>query len=167
LPVWVGGGSQLAHPGSVEKPRLDARVGRRIARSDGWFSRPTAQPDQIADDWRELQSYLAEAGREPGDLVVAHGQWVHLTEEVDHARAVTLQHAVAEDILGQGRSREQLEQSYLFGTLDEIVEACRRRAAVGVAHLILHPYTDDPSQVELWGRELLPRLTQLDVVPLK
>ena len=70
---------------------------------------------------------------------------------------------MARDIVGTGRSTELLEASYLFGTLDEVVAACKERAEAGVEHLILHPYTDDPDQIELWGRELLPRLKALAV----
>jgi probable F420-dependent oxidoreductase len=163
LPIWVGGGSQVAHPNSVERPRLAPAVARRIARADGWFSRPTTTPEQIVDDWAQLQPYLRAAGRSARDVVIAHGQWLFLTEETSSSRARELQHAAAEEINGRFRPRELLEQSYLFGTLDEIVAACRRRADAGVQHLILHPYTDDPDQLELWGRELLPRVHALDV----
>lgn len=163
MPVWVGGGSQIAHEQSVEKPRLAPSVARRIARADGWFVRPTAEPEQIADDWRKLQPYIADAGRAPADIVIGHGQLLHLTEEDRRDRALELQHAVAEQILGTSRPREQLERSYLFGTLDEIIDNCRRRAAVGVEHLILHPLTDDPEQLELWIRELLPKLNALPI----
>lgn len=163
LPVWVAGGSQIAHRDSVEAPVLHPNVARRIARSDGWFSRPSASPEQIANDWRALQPFFAEAGRDPSQIVLAHGQWLHLTEERDPRRAREIQHAAAARIVGGSRARELLEQSYLFGTLDEVLEGCRRRAAVGVQHLILHPYTDDPDQLELWARDLLPQLRDLDV----
>lgn len=163
LPIWVGGGSQADHPNSVEKPRLHPNVARRIAASDGWFSRPSALPEQVADDWRQLQPYIEEAGRRPEEITVAHGQWVFLTEEDRHDRAVERQHAAAEAINGTHRPRELVERTYLFGTLDEIVEACRVRAQIGIQHLVLHPYTDDPDQIELWGREVLPRLRALDV----
>ena len=167
LPIWVGGGSQADHPDSVEKPRLNPNVARRIARADGWFSRPSALPDQIAGDWTQLQTYLEEAGRQPEEITIAHGQWVFLTEEDRHDRAVGLQHAAAEAINGTYRPRGLVERTYLFGTLDEIVEACRVRAKVGVQRLVLHPDTDDHDQLELWGRELLPRLRALDVTPAR
>ena len=70
---------------------------------------------------------------------------------------------MASHIVSSHRPRELLERYYLFGTLDEVVESCRRRTEVGVEHLILHPYTDDPAQLELWGSELLPRLKALEV----
>jgi probable F420-dependent oxidoreductase len=165
LPVWVGGGSQADHPDSVEKPRLNPNVARRIARSDGWFTRPSALPEQIVHDWVQLQPYLEAEGRRPEEIAIAHGQWVFLTEEDRRDRAVALQHAAAEAINGTYRPRDLVERTYLFGTLDEIVEACRVRAQIGVQHLVLHPYTDDPDQLELWGRELLPRLRELEVAP--
>lgn len=163
MPVWIGGGSQTPHPASMEKPELNPQVARRIAQSDGWFSRPASTPEQIADDWRLLQPFIQEAGKKPEDIVFAHGQWVHLTEETRHDRAAEIQHGVAVNIVGTNRPRELLEASYLFGTNEEILENCRRRVDAGVVHLILHPYTDDPEQLEFWGRELLPKLKAMDV----
>lgn len=164
-PVWAGGGSQLAHPGSVEKPELAEPVARRIARADGWFTRPTAQPSQIVDDWTQLQPYIVDAGRDPTDIVLGHGQLLYLSDKPDRDSALEEQHRVASDILGHSRSREQLEQSYLFGTIDEVIEECRHRADIGIDHLILHPLTDDPEQIELWGRELIPALKEMEVGP--
>lgn len=163
IPVWVGGGSQAAHPASMEKPQLDPKVARRIANADGWFSRPASTADQIADDWRLLQPYLQAAGKDSRNFPFAHGQWVHLTEEDRHARAVEIQHAAAVKILGTSRPRELLEMEYLFGTIDEITANLQQRIQAGVDHLILHPYTDDPAQLELWASELLPRLKAMDV----
>jgi probable F420-dependent oxidoreductase len=163
MPVWIGGGSQAADEASVEKPVMHPQVARRIASADGWFTRPSAPPEEIANDWEQLQPYLAEAGRSPDDLVIGHGQWLHLTEEDNHDRAVEIQHEVASHIVSSHRPKELLERYYLFGTLDEVVEACRKRTEIGVEHLILHPYTDDPAQLELWGSALLPRLKALEV----
>jgi probable F420-dependent oxidoreductase len=163
-PVWVGGGSQVAHQDSVEKPVLNPGVARRIARSDGWFVRPTAEPHQMADDWQQLQQYFEEAGRDPDEIEIVHGQLMYLTEEDNHEKAVQLQYEAAEKILGTSRPRELLEKSYLFGTIDEIVENVRARvSAVRVSHMIFHPFTDDPEQLELWGRELMPRLKDIEV----
>jgi alkanesulfonate monooxygenase len=163
LPVWVGGGSQVSGEQSVERPELHPRVKARIADADGWFSRPSAQPQQVADDWKLVHDALVEKGRNPDDVVIAHGQWLHLTEEDAPTAARAIQHRVAAEVLGDGRDEEHLERSYLFGTLDEVVRQCQERVDVGVEHLIIHPYTDDPAQVELWGKELLPRLKAMTV----
>jgi probable F420-dependent oxidoreductase len=163
-PVWVGGGSQVAHKDSVEKPALNPGVARRIARSDGWFIRPTSEPHQITDDWLQLQPYFEEIERDPSELEIVHGQLMFLTEEDNHDKAVQLQYQAAEKILGTSRPRDLLEKSYLFGTIDEIVENVKARvSAVRVSHMIFHPFTDDPDQLELWGRELVPRLMEIEV----
>jgi hypothetical protein len=51
----------------------------------------------------------------------------------------------------------------MFGAFDQVVAQCQARVDVGIEHLILHPYTDDPAQLETWGRELLPRLKSMTV----
>jgi alkanesulfonate monooxygenase len=163
VPVWVGGGSQVTGEQSVEKPELHPRVKARIVEADGWFSRPSAQPQQVADDWKLVHDALVEKGRNPDDVVIGHGQWLHLTEEDDPEAARAIQHRMAAEVLGDGRDEDHLERSYLFGTLDEVVRQCQERVDVGVEHLIIHPYTDDPAQLELWGSELLPKLKAMTV----
>ncbi|MET0318229.1 MAG: TIGR03619 family F420-dependent LLM class oxidoreductase [Rhodococcus fascians] len=163
LPVWVGGGSQVSGEQSVEKPVLHPRVRDRIVNSDGWFSRPSAQPAQVADDWKLVAHALEDAGRNPDEMIIAHGQWLHLTEEDTPRAARRIQHRFAAEVLGDGRDEELLERSYMFGTLDEVVAQVQARVDVGVEHLIIHPYTDDPAQLELWGSELLPRLKSMQV----
>jgi probable F420-dependent oxidoreductase len=165
VPVWVGGGSQVAHADSVEKPVMSPKVAARIVGADGWFSRPSAQPNQVAQDWRLLQPFFEDAGVDSSGVVIAHGQWLHLTDHGRRADALEEQHRAAEVILGTGRSRQHLEQSYLFGTFDEVVDQCRLRAEIGIDELILHPYTDDPRQIEAWGKELLPVLKDMEVGP--
>jgi alkanesulfonate monooxygenase SsuD/methylene tetrahydromethanopterin reductase-like flavin-dependent oxidoreductase (luciferase family) len=148
----------VAHEASVERPVLAPAVARRIASSDGWIIRPTASPEQILGDWELLRPYIAEAGRQPEDIVIAHGQWLHLTTERDPGKARAIQHRYARRVVSGQRPPALLEEYYLFGTLDEILEGCQQRARVGVEYLIIHPYTDEVEQLELWGRELLPAL---------
>lgn len=165
LPVWVGGGSQVVAAESVEQPQLHPRVAQRIATADGWFTRPSATAAQIAEDWPLVAAAIEAAGRSSSDVTIGHGQWLYLTEEDDPIKAREIQHRMAVDVLGDGRSPQTLEDSYLFGTLDEVVEQIRWRADLGVDHLIIHPYTDDPDQLELWASALLPRLKALTVGP--
>ena len=163
LPIWIGGGSQAAHKDSVEKPIMHPNVARRIAKyADAWFTRPTALAHQIVDDWQQLKPYYEEIGRDQSETEIVHGQLIHLTEETDHDRAVEIQHEVAKDVLGTGRSRDLLEETYMFGTIDEIMASLRQRAEAGITHIIFHPWTDDPQQIELWGRELIPRVREIE-----
>lgn len=165
LPVWVGGGSQAAHKDSVEKPRLHPNVGLRIAKyADAWFSRPTALAHQIVDDWKQLKPYFEKVGRDQSQVEIVHGQLIHLTQESDHDKAVEIQHQVAKDVLGTGRSRDLLEQTYMFGTIDEIMDNLRERAKAGISHFIFHPWTDDPDQLDLWAQELIPSVREIEVI---
>jgi alkanesulfonate monooxygenase len=63
--IWIGGGSQLADPGSPDLPRFVDAVKKRILKTEGWIPRPTCPPEDIARDWAELQAYLTEHGRDP------------------------------------------------------------------------------------------------------
>ena len=57
------------------------------------------------------------------------------------------------------RGPEYLESVYLFGTPDEIVASLQARVDAGVEHFILHTMTPDPTQLELWVREIIPNVT--------
>ena len=165
LPIWVGGGSQAGHKDSVEKPVMHPKVATRIARyADGWFTRPTALSYQIKDDWKQLKPYFEKEQRDQSKLEIIHGQWLHLTKETDHDKALEAQYKVGRDIFGTGRAPDLLEQTYMFGTNDEIFENLRERAQAGVSHFIFHPWTDDPEQLEMWNSEMIPRLRELEVV---
>lgn len=81
---------------------------------------------------------------------------------IDHADRLR-QWCIRAEALGDGHDEEHLERSYMFGAFDQVVAQCQARVDVGIEHLILHPYTDDPAQLETWGRELLPRLKSMTV----
>src|ERR671918_409264 len=85
--LWVGGGSQLADPKSPDLPKFVESVKARTLRADGWIPRPTCPPDEIARDWRELQEYFREHGRDPRECVVAHENFVHIVLTNDPQRA--------------------------------------------------------------------------------
>ena len=70
--IWIGGGSQLADPKSPDLPKFVEAVKARVLRTDGWIPRPTCPVDEIANDWRQLQEYYREHGRDPSECVVAH-----------------------------------------------------------------------------------------------
>ena len=90
--LWIGGGSQLADPKSPDVPRFVESVKARVLRSDGWIPRPTCPPEDIARDWAELQAYYREHGRDPGELLVAHENFLHLVLTNDPVKAREEQH---------------------------------------------------------------------------
>lgn len=154
--IWIGGGSQLADPKSPDLPRFVESVKARVLRSDGWIPRPTCPPDEIARDWRELQAYYREHGRDPDECVVAHENFMHLVLTNDPARAREEQHRAFLRVMSSERGPDYLESVYLFGTPDEIVASLQARVDAGVEYFVLHTMTPDPAQLRDWVEEIIP-----------
>jgi probable F420-dependent oxidoreductase len=156
--VWVGGGSQLADPNSHDPPRFAEPVLERAGRADGWIARPTCPPPEIARDWALLKAHLADRGREPGSLMVAHENFVHLVMTDDPVRARKEQHAAFLRVMSAERGPAYLESVYLFGTPGEIVASLQARVDAGVGYFMLHTMTPDPAQLDLWVNEIIPNV---------
>lgn len=153
--IWIGGGSQLADPKSPDLPRFAEAVKARVMRTDGWIPRPTCPPDEIAGDWRELQGYYREHGRDPGDCLVAHENFLHLVLTNDPVKARAEQHRAFLRVMSSERGPEYLEKVHLFGTPDEIVASLQARVDAGVEYFILHTMTPDPAQLRHWIDDII------------
>lgn len=156
--IWIGGGSQLADPKSPDVPRFVESVKARVLRSDGWIPRPTCPPNEIGRDWRELQAYFGEHGRDPRDCVVAHENFMHLVLTNDPAKAREEQHRAYLRIMSGERGPNYLESVYLFGTPEEIVASLQARVDAGVQYFVLHTMTPDPRQLQAWVDEIVPNV---------
>lgn len=156
--VWIGGGSQLADPGSPDLPRFVDAVKKRILNAEGWIPRPTCPPQDIARDWEELQPYLRENGRDPEELTVAHENFFHFVGTQDPVKAREEQHKAMLNVMSEARGPDYLEQVYLFGTPDEVVASLQARADAGVQKFMLHTMTPDPAQLEQWVTHIIPHV---------
>ncbi|HEU4918772.1 MAG TPA: TIGR03619 family F420-dependent LLM class oxidoreductase [Candidatus Limnocylindrales bacterium] len=157
--IWIGGGSQLADPKSPDLPRFVESVKARVLRTDGWIPRPTCPPEDIARDWQELQDYYRAHGRDPGECVVAHENFMHFVPTNDPARARAEQHEAFLRVMSTERGPNYLESVYLFGTPDEIVASLQARVDAGVEYFMLHTMTPDPAQLRNWVEEIIPNVT--------
>ena len=160
--LWIGGGSQLADPSSPEAPRFATAVKRRILRSEGWIPRPTCPPDDIRRDWDELRHYFAENGRDPTTITIAHENFMHFVPTQDRERALEEQHETFLNVMSDERGPEYLEQVYLFGTPDDIVESLQSRVDAGVQQFMIHTLTPDPAQLEQWVEHIIPHVRFAD-----
>lgn len=156
--IWIGGGSQLADPGSPDLPRIVEPVKRRILAAEGWVPRPTCPPEDIARDWDELQTYFKEHGRDPAELVIAHENFFHFVATDDPATARAEQHEAMLRVMSEARGPDYLEKVYLFGTPDEVVESLQARVDAGVEQFMLHTMTPDPAQLEQWATHIIPHV---------
>jgi len=157
--LWIGGGSQLADPKSPDVPRFVESVKARTVRSDGWIARPTCPPPDIARDWAELQAALRASGRDPGDMLVTHENFLHLVLTNDPAKAREEQHRAFLKVMSGERGPQYLETVYLFGTPDEIIASLQARVDAGVEYFFLHTMTPDPGQLRLWVDEIIANVT--------
>lgn len=156
--VWIGGGSQLADPGSPDLPRFVEPVKKRILAAEGWVPRPTCPPEDIARDWAELQPYLSEHGRDPSEVTIAHENFFHFVGTEDPAKARKEQHEAMLKVMSEARGPEYLERVYLFGTPDEVVASLQARVDAGVQRFMLHTMTPDPAQLEQWATHIIPHV---------
>src|SRR3954454_20411910 len=153
--IWIGGGSQLADPKSPDLPRFVESVKARVMRTDGWIPRPTCPPDEIANDWRQLQDYYGEHGRDPRECVVAHENFMHIVLTNDPQEARRQQHEAFLRVMSNERGPKYLETVYLFGTPDEITASLQQRVDAGVEYFMLHTMTPDPAQLQSWIDEII------------
>jgi probable F420-dependent oxidoreductase len=153
--IWIGGGSQLADPKSPDLPRFVEAVKARVLRTDGWIPRPTCPVPEIASDWRQLQAYYREHGRDPRECVVAHENFMHIVLTNDPEKARREQHEAFLRVMSSERGPDYLETVYLFGTPTEIVASLQARVDAGVEYFMLHTMTPDPAQLRDWIDEII------------
>jgi probable F420-dependent oxidoreductase len=159
IPLWIGGGSQVASPNAPNRPILAPGVRRRIARADGWIARPTGTVAQLARDWQEIRAEMQAAGRDPATLARALKVYVHMVDTGDRAKAYALQEPLVRRVVSSAFPWEYLTQIILVGTPDDCVDLLRRKiAAVEATHVILGDYVLDERQLDLWTEKLLPRI---------
>lgn len=154
-PVWVGGGRQLMHAASPEKAEMHPNVLSRIAKADGWISRPTCPPDLINEDLREIRDARESAAVSDRAFTVAHENFTWLQESGSQDAVVEQQQRYFSKIVSDERPWEYIEAVYMTGTIDRIQQAIQARVDVGVEYLMLHTLTADLDQLELIAKHVL------------
>jgi probable F420-dependent oxidoreductase len=156
-PVWVAGGRQLAHAASPERPVMAPTVLRRICRWNGWIARPTAAPDQIDEDLREIDAELERNGtsRAERGFTVAHENFCWLSERTGRDDAVAEQRERMFAVVSDERPWDYIEAVYLTGTIDDVQRGVQARIDAGVEYLLLHTMTPDLRQLELFAEHVL------------
>ena len=151
-PVWVAGGSQLAHETSPEFGGMHPNVLRRIANADGWIARPTCPPELIAQDLAEIRVARAD-DRAP--ITVAHENFTWIEESNDRDEVTAIQQRRFGAIVSDERPWDYVEQVYMPGTIDEIQAKVQARVDVGVEYMMLHTLTADIDQVRLIAEHIV------------
>jgi len=150
-PVWVAGGSQLAHDASPERPTLHPNVLRRIANADGWIARPTCPPDLIASDLKLID----EARTAERPFTVAHENFTWIEERGTGDQVAAVQQRRFAEVVSDERPWDYIDAVYLPGTIDAIQAKVQARIDAGVEYLMLHTLTPDLEQLDLIARHLV------------
>jgi len=151
-PVWVAGGSQLAHETSPEFGGMHPNVLRRIAAADGWIARPTCPPELISQDLTDISAARSD---ELAPITVAHENFTWIEESTDRDSVTAIQQDRFGIIVSDERPWDYVEQVYMPGTIDEIQAKVQARIDVGVEYMMLHTLTSDIEQVQLIAEHIV------------
>jgi probable F420-dependent oxidoreductase len=144
--VWIGGGSKMADPEAADRPALARSVLARIRReADVWVARPTEQA-LILSDIEQVRAACRDRER---PLRLAHINFLHVVDTVDHDQAIRGQRPHFDRVMGTHRPFAALEACYLLGTPAEMVAKLHRLRQAGVGEFILAPLAADEAQVDL------------------
>ncbi len=155
-PLWVAGGSLTHAPDTPDKPFMAKGVLDRIAQASGWMARSSgSDPGDVKRDWQVVRSHLEAQGRDPDDLVFAATQFLHVTETGRRSEALEVQIPRFLDVMGDHRTVEDLQASYLTGTVEDMRGAIAELASAGLQYLILTPLVNDPGQLDLITRHIV------------
>ena len=155
--IWGSGGGGPPEFGLATAGALSPTVARRLARLDGWLTRPTATVDQIVGERREVARQAEAIGRDPEAVEVAHVNFAHLVEG-GRGAALDAQRPTFAELLGEQLSFERVQELHWTGTLADVAERVERLLEAGVRHVVFHPLRPDPEQVDLWVHGVLDRV---------
>jgi hypothetical protein len=157
LQVWIGGGSQVAHKDSLEPPTIQPPVMQRILRGSGWLSRPTADLEQLKADWGQISLALVEAGRDLGDFLFVHKNYVHVVPNKSSHDALRIQLDHFRRFTGRS-DPSYAKRVHFVGSTEDIIESANARIAAGARYLIFAGVTSEVSQLNYLRELVIPHL---------
>lgn len=154
--IWVSGGSRIPDPHEHDVPFISKTVLDRIVKCGNWLSRCSGTQAWVKRDWAEIQAHARTKGQDPAGITFGHCNFVHLVETADHARALEESREPFVRVMGTHRSYEHLQECYMIGSIERINARIADLADAGLRYLVLGPVTDDPRQIDLLARRVVP-----------
>lgn len=155
--LWGAGGAGISEYSRVGTPTLADTVLERLARLDGWLTRPTANADQVAADFDRIRERAQAMGRDPTTITLAHINFCHLID-APREQALKEQERWFAKVLGTTVPFSRIRQMHWTGSLEDIADQVQDRLESGVDHVIVHPLSADSDQVRLWADGVVSRL---------
>ncbi|HEX9245645.1 MAG TPA: LLM class flavin-dependent oxidoreductase [bacterium] len=154
--IWVSGGSRVPDPHEHDVPFISKTVLDRIVKYGNWLSRCSGKQEWIKRDWAEIQTHAGATGKNAAAITFGHCNFVHLVETSDHARALEESQDPFLRVMGAHRSYEHLQECYMIGSIERIKDRIADLVDAGLRYLVLGPVTDDPRQIDLLARHVVP-----------
>jgi len=158
-PIWIAGGTVALGTSRhiTEAPGYTPeRSLKRAARMNGLITAYRASPaldmTELVRSWEIVQGEARALGRDPERLTFAHQDHFHIDLDPAPSR---LRDVFARYTLNPYESTAPL---YLMGHPDDLIPRIQARIDAGVTELLLNPLTPDPRQLELFAKEIRPRL---------
>ena len=155
--IWVSGGSRVPDPNEHDVPIIATTVMDRIVKAGHWLSRCSGTQEWVKRDWGQLQDHARRLGKDPRAITFGHCNFIHLVEEKSHAKALAKSKAPFMRAMGTHRSYEHLQECYMIGAIDHINARIQDLVDAGLKYLVLGPVTDDPKQIDLLAKRVMPR----------
>jgi alkanesulfonate monooxygenase SsuD/methylene tetrahydromethanopterin reductase-like flavin-dependent oxidoreductase (luciferase family) len=150
--VWVAGGSRQPDP--TDDPNIHDTYGyihpsvvQRILAHKRWLSRCSGTQEWVIRDWQLIREAAHGAGQNADELVFGHCNFTYFTPFSDHADALAVQRPYFLRAMGERRSFEHLQASYLLGTTCEIIERLEALAEAGCTYMVLGPVSAEQYQL--------------------
>jgi len=155
-PVWIAGGTLTHAPDTPDKPFIAPGVLDRILAAEGWMARSSgSDPGDVQSDWQVVKDHLMKNGRDPATLTFGATQFLHVVEDASRDDALAQQMPLFHEIMGDHRTDQDLQASYLTGTVGDMQKTIAALHHAGLQYLILTPLTDDPRQLDLITRHIV------------
>jgi alkanesulfonate monooxygenase SsuD/methylene tetrahydromethanopterin reductase-like flavin-dependent oxidoreductase (luciferase family) len=154
--IWVAGGSRIPDPLSPDKPYMVKTVLQRIAKhADVFTCRASGKAEWVARDLDTVRDYLRSVGRDPRTLGLAHVQAGYVVDTADREKALAAQRQPMETLMGTNRSWEHLQECYLVGSIDDIVNRLQFLHSQGLEHVTIQPAAPEMTQLDLWMEKII------------
>ncbi len=154
--IWVSGGSRVPDPNEHDVPVIATTVMDRIVKAGNWLSRCSGTQEWVKRDWTLLQDHARRLSKDPRAITFGHCNFIHLVEDKSHDKAVAKSKAPFLRTMGTHRSYEHLQECYMVGSIDRINARIQDLVKSGLKYLVLGPVTDDPAQIDLLARRVMP-----------
>jgi len=158
--MWVSGGSRVPDPDEHDVPVIAQTVMDRIVKAGNWLSRCSGTQEWVKRDWAELQAHARARGRDPKTLTFGHCNFTHLVETASQDKALQESQAPFFRAMGTHRSWEHLQECYMAGSIDRINARIDDLMGAGLRYLVLGPVTDDPRQIDLLAKRVMPHFSR-------